>query len=406
MSINSCPVELLALIVERVPTDKALRSLRGVNKTFCALATPLAFRRAHVTNSLPSTRGLKAIMECHELAKAVETIVFRWSDVFASTEDVPTKRTTYIDLMVIFARLHLFPALVHVEMNLFPSIPGPDCPVPLVVDDAGNFSHRLWDAAYSGSRVLECLLRCVHLGPPPKSLTLTNLTVVPWKYYESQWFSDMLSFVEHLYVSFHGEHSIGGSHGREIWTSLWLRVVSIYFLRPPQVRLKSLTLISDQPVGRVPRLDLSGIFFPVLRHLELGGIMLEHDQRIERFIELHGKTLTELVLDSCPMYMPDDGGGPLRPWRDVCDRFSKTLEVLVDVQFHVREGWGLDNLKRTGEVRLYYCTADTTYGGVRGQDTRAYEDADRPAINRLLEKVKARREKQAIRAHCPATCST
>ena len=86
MSMNTCPVELLALIVEHVPTDKGLRSLRAVDKTFCALATPLAFRRAYVTNSLPSAQGLRALMECHELAKTVETIIFRWNDTYSDTE--------------------------------------------------------------------------------------------------------------------------------------------------------------------------------------------------------------------------------------------------------------------------------------------------------------------------------
>ena len=86
MSMNTCPVELLALIVEHVPTDKGLRSLRAVDKTFCALATPLAFRRAYVTNSLPSAQGLRALMECHELANTVATIIFRWNDTYSDTE--------------------------------------------------------------------------------------------------------------------------------------------------------------------------------------------------------------------------------------------------------------------------------------------------------------------------------
>ncbi|KAH9895930.1 hypothetical protein C8Q73DRAFT_789726 [Cubamyces lactineus] len=391
MSMNTCPAELLALIVERVPTDQGLRSLRAVDKTFCALATPLAFRRAYVTNSLPSAQGLRALMECHELAKTVETIIFRWGDTSGDMEDAPTKRATYVALIAVFAQLHRFPGLMHVELNMFPGMPD-----PLVVGDTGHLEEYPSESSFVESTVLKALLRGAGL-PRLKSLTMANLMPFPFAHYESREFADLLSSVEHLHISFHGEDSVRGSRGREMWNSLWHEVVPIHFLGPTQMRLTSLTLMSDQPVGRVPRIDLSGLFFPVLRHLELGGITFDHHRRIEDFIVRHGKTLATLVLDSCPMHMPNNNDGPLWSWCDVCDRFAENLEGLVDVQFHVREGWGLDNRKRTGEVRLFYHSGDTSYGGERGKETRAHEAADRPAIDRLLEKVRKRREKEPAR---------
>ncbi|KAI0354420.1 hypothetical protein OH77DRAFT_500230 [Trametes cingulata] len=94
MSMNDCPVELLDMIVERVSSDKGLRNLRAVDRTFCALATPRAFRQVYVTNCLPSALGLKALMDCDKLAKTVERIVFRWSQPSGNSAAWPCERHT------------------------------------------------------------------------------------------------------------------------------------------------------------------------------------------------------------------------------------------------------------------------------------------------------------------------
>lgn len=84
--MNACPVELLALIVNRVPSDEGLRILRTVDRTFCALATPLVFRRVHVKNRLPSVQGLAALMGREEIAKVVEIVAFHWCNTPGDVE--------------------------------------------------------------------------------------------------------------------------------------------------------------------------------------------------------------------------------------------------------------------------------------------------------------------------------
>ncbi|KAI0331548.1 hypothetical protein GY45DRAFT_1322127 [Cubamyces sp. BRFM 1775] len=389
MSMNACPAELLAQIIKWVPTNKELRILRAVDKTFCALATPLAFRRVYVRNRLPSALDLQALMERDELAKVVETIVFRWARTPSITEGESTRRATRVALEAVFTQLHRFPALVGIELNLCPDM----FPEPLIADENGNIDLER-NPSEPGSvevTLVQAILRATD-RPRLKSLTLANLLAYPHLHYKSEEFVGLLSSLEHLHIGFHGLCSVRGPNGAYsgLIVPLWQDVIPGYFLRPTQARLTSLTLMSDQPVGRSPNVDLSQLFFPNLRYLELGAIMFDNRRHTENFIVQHGRTLRTLVLDSCPMHVRllQD---PPRPWRDVCDRFAEALEVLVDVQFHVREGWGLDNRKRTGEVRLYYTIAETGSGGDRGWDTRQYEPADRPAIERLLAKVEERR---------------
>ncbi|KAI9068944.1 hypothetical protein FKP32DRAFT_101185 [Trametes sanguinea] len=392
MSMRDCPVELLALVVERVSSDAGLRSLRAVDRTFCTLATPRAFRRAYVTNSLPSALGLKALMECERLANTVETIVFRWSNASQHMEDRAERKATYIALVTVFAQLHKFPALSNVELRFFPGAEPP----PLMVDEDGNadFSGHPSEAGLMQSTIMQSLLRNPSL-PRLSSLSLANLIGFPFPYYESPSFAAMLSSLEHLHVSLHGMHSLCGPRRAEVWDWMWQETIPIHFLRPPQPHLASLSLTSDAPVGSSPRLDLSGLFFPALRRLELGGIMFDDHRRIEDFIVRHGKTLTTLVLDSCPMYIPPPGEMPTRPWHDVCDRFAEGLEALVDLQIFLRTGWGLDDLKRSDEVRLTYEVSLFAYGHSRGDCGFAVEALDRPAIDNLFTVVRERRKKHA-----------
>lgn len=81
MSIHHCPTELLELVVANVTCQTTLRNLRSVDSTFRVLATPRAFRTAHVTNQFDSASGLKSLMECDDLARHVHAITFCWTDV-------------------------------------------------------------------------------------------------------------------------------------------------------------------------------------------------------------------------------------------------------------------------------------------------------------------------------------
>ncbi|CDO69734.1 hypothetical protein BN946_scf184697.g6 [Trametes cinnabarina] len=337
-------------------------------------------------------------MDCDKLAQTVETIVFRWSDASSNLEDPAERKATYIALIKVFAQLHKFAGLKNVELSFSAGLEAR----PFMVDENGDpdFAGNPSEAGLIQSTIMQSLLRNANL-PHLMSLSLSNLIGFPFPYYESSAFSAMISSVEHLRLSFHGRHSLGGPRGAEVWDWMWQETIPIRFLRPPQPSLTSLSLTSDQPVGCSPRLDLSGLFFPALRRLELGGIMFDDHCRIEDFIVRHGKTLAALTLDSCPMYIRPPGEMPTRPWHAVCDRFTESLEALVDLQIYLRTGWGLHDLGRSDEVRLTYEVTISVYGNSRGESGFAVEALDRPAIDRLFTTVQERRNKHAVMSPPP-----
>jgi hypothetical protein len=67
------------------------------------------------------------------------------------------------------------------------------------------------------------------------------------------------------------------------------------WLRPATPALKYLSLYSDSYVGFYPKLDLSGIHFPHLESLALGGYLFVQDSDLD-WILSHGSTLRHLYL--------------------------------------------------------------------------------------------------------------
>ncbi|OBZ72951.1 hypothetical protein A0H81_06825 [Grifola frondosa] len=171
------------------------------------------------------------------------------------------------------------------------------------------------------------------------SLTLKNLLPLPFVFYETEAFARVLSSLRHLSISMHGLDF--HAHGTEaMWSLMWSRTIPLRVLTPPQPQLTSLILISDQPVGVVPLMDLSGLFYPALRRLTMGGMTFDEHRCMEDFIVRHRATLNSLVLDSCPMFFGTTAGAPHRSWATVCARFQETLENLVELQVWLRTRWG------------------------------------------------------------------
>ena len=75
--MNSLPYELLDAIVHEVPPGQNLLQVRMLNRTFCAITTPLIFRRVDVTNTPESARTFSNILRSKALACVVQEIVFR-----------------------------------------------------------------------------------------------------------------------------------------------------------------------------------------------------------------------------------------------------------------------------------------------------------------------------------------
>ena len=238
----------------------------------------------------------------------------------------------------------------------------------------------------------------MHNTPFPRirSLTLGNLIPHPLVFYEQSGFARLISSLEHLHLSTHGTSSL--TEG--LWEEMWQETIPIRFLMPPQRQLTSLVLVSDQPVGLMPHVELAALFYPALRHLTLGGVMFTPARRAEDFVARHRRTLASLVLDSCPMHI-DNGAAPERTWGAVCERFHDELEALVDLHISLRTQWGLDQMHRAEGMRLTYERSLTGFGYPRGESCALYEAADRPALDKLVAVVRARKERLGGNARSP-----
>jgi hypothetical protein len=76
--------------------------------------------------------------------------------------------------------------------------------------------------------------------------------------------------------------------------------ITPFWLKPTMSNLEHLTLYSNNYWGYYPKCDFQGIHFPRLKTLALGNYGFVHDSQLD-WILSHGKTLTELYLDDCPI---------------------------------------------------------------------------------------------------------
>ena len=303
-------------------------------------------------------------------------------------------RSIQVALVSVFAQLHRFPALSALDLDFSPRV----------------FFYRRKaekdepaEHLFLQSVIIESLVRNTAL-PHIRSLTIGNLIPFPLACYEEAGFARLLEKVERLELSAHGINNlhVRDQNREELWGWMWQEIIPIRLLRPPQRQLTSLSLTSDQPVGRTPHVELGGLFYPALQHLALSGVMFSSARRVEDFVARHRHTLTSLVLDSCPMHV-DDGfnNGPERTWAEVCDRFNAELQALVDLEITLRTSWGLDNMDRAPQMRRTYETSLTGFGYDRGVLCAEFEAADRPALDRLVAAVHARKLRRGTQSSQP-----
>ncbi|RPD54601.1 hypothetical protein L226DRAFT_575106 [Lentinus tigrinus ALCF2SS1-7] len=403
MSIHHCPTELLELVVDNVTCQATLRNLRSVDSTFCALATPRAFHTAYVTNLPESATGLKSLMECDDFARHVHSLVFRWTDAaddIRGNQDL--QRSMQVALISVFAQLHRFPALSALDLKFCPRLFLHRRNAAGLIANLDEPAQRL----FLQSIIIQSLARNTDF-PHIRSLTLGNLVPFPLACYQETGFAQLLEKVERLDISVHGTNNLHspGQNTEELWEWTWQEIVPIRLLGPPQAQLTSLSITSDQPVGRVPHVELGGLFYPALQHLALGGVTFTGARRVEDFVARHRRTLTSLVLDSCPMHVTERLNGPDRTWAEVCDRFNAELQELVDLDITLRTKWGLDDMEKAPQMRLTYETSLTGFGYNRGSGCEQFESADRSALERLVAAVKSRKQRRGPQSLRPPPLS-
>lgn len=76
--MKALPAELLMIIIDQVQLDskRDLLQLRAVNRMFCSLISPIAFRCIHVDYNGVGAKYLRLIQQSNELLKSVQEVMF------------------------------------------------------------------------------------------------------------------------------------------------------------------------------------------------------------------------------------------------------------------------------------------------------------------------------------------
>lgn len=236
--------------------------------------------------------------------------------------------------------------------------------------------------------------------PSLNSLTIANLIPFPAPSLQHPGFENLMTRAQKFSLSVHALR-FSGRHGEDMYSWFWSEMIPERFLEPMQPTLTTLSLFTDQPVGQFPAVDLSWLRFPHLRKLSLNGFMFNEQRLIEDFIVRHGRTLTHLTLDTCPIHIGGAQGAPPRPWSAILSRFTSKLSTLLNFEIRLRTGWGLHaEDDRVGMVCPYERCL-TGYGYERAKNTQvplAVLQADRVALRNLLRTVNGRRQANGLLA--------
>ena len=84
--MDSLPVKLLEAIVHEISPGHTLLQARLLNRTFCAMITPLVFERVNVANTPESAEAFSNIVRSKTLACLVQEISFREAYVVSKGE--------------------------------------------------------------------------------------------------------------------------------------------------------------------------------------------------------------------------------------------------------------------------------------------------------------------------------
>ena len=82
--MDGLPNELLKLIVDEVPVGADLGTVRALNSTFCALATPRVFQTFQASNTVARAQAFENILLCSAAVPHIQEIIFR--DIFSDAD--------------------------------------------------------------------------------------------------------------------------------------------------------------------------------------------------------------------------------------------------------------------------------------------------------------------------------
>ncbi|KAI0046509.1 hypothetical protein FA95DRAFT_1573132 [Auriscalpium vulgare] len=296
------PVELLEHIVAEIPRESVqdLLRVRAASRTFCAIATPGAFRSVGVTNTKRSAESLKQLLSREHLAQHVEEVVY--SDRAAQTGGRVEQRYFFRQeghgkaiqeaFASAFTLLPSCPALHAIHLTFLPSYPtDTECnalsarQLSLQVHEPRDLHFAIVGALVANSRALAGRVT---------SLTMHNLLCQHNMIYAVTSFEALLHALHKLHI-----HTVesplaaaAATSGGEFVSAFWQRTVHDIFL----ARAEALTDLTVCGYAHAPPsgLSFSPNTLPALRTLRLEHIDFELGQD---FLRQHEGVLEELVVD-------------------------------------------------------------------------------------------------------------
>ncbi|KAI0040714.1 hypothetical protein FA95DRAFT_1647013 [Auriscalpium vulgare] len=274
----SLPVEILLMIVNEVTSSHDSRNLRAINKSFCAFATPRAFRTVGATNRRDSALGLASLLQS-DLARYVKEAVYRdyaadeHGNAVAAVDraplDVDYGATTVEALLKTFTLAARLPGLISFRFVFHPKCPRD---VAATVDLQHALLFTIGDAA-----------------PHLRFLTLINLTPVHHWVYGMSKFKSALFYLTDLRISTTSAANL--PEGSAMWRGLsdfWFYDIGMQVLH----KLANVTLLvveNDMPSGssRIPQF-VQRKTLPKLKYLVVRNLGIDIDSAdVDEFVRRH-----------------------------------------------------------------------------------------------------------------------
>ncbi|KAH9019557.1 hypothetical protein EDB85DRAFT_2007873 [Lactarius pseudohatsudake] len=313
------PFEILTAIFEKVDDIRDLSRIRTASRTFCAAATPIAFRNLSVITNKGSAKNLRRLFDVPEIAAHVRRVTFHDTDT--NRRGMPLKYELAPPSNCLVNQL---PKLEAVDLKFY--------------SQYGNRLDSGGDCLSPQACILTALAASFSFRAPPNlmSLSLYNLRISNLSPLEYLPFQTVLKTMRHLRLSVTVKAT-----DTLMWSHFWGAFCPRTILAQTQPALTELTLHSDSHVGASSGLSFAELHFPHLCVLSLGKLVFEPSVGVEPFILRHAATLARLELIACRL--PVDPGD-LEPhpgpggWDLIWDCFAAELTALVAL--HVsRLGW-------------------------------------------------------------------
>ncbi|KAI0046476.1 hypothetical protein FA95DRAFT_1367655 [Auriscalpium vulgare] len=265
------PVEIYGLIVDEVSCGRALRQIRLVNSTLCALATPSAFRCAFITNTAAGVQKFTQLLDCDYLACYVREVVYEDVHARPASEqeignaynyDMRFQLTEALKQIGAFPNLRALTFVFTSERDLYSVwVPSPGhiltqfCAIATLNSIADALTGRLHHLALDG------LIPHYHViySHPPLLTLLASLRTLRISTAAAQ--ADLSQ-----------------------WSDFWLHNVQDDIMRglAPAPALTRLVLRSANPAHDHPALEVDELAFLALEELAVPHMVVGSDEFVER----------------------------------------------------------------------------------------------------------------------------